>query len=54
MTFIITYYCAGTKWYLEEDLLNPNFAGVWMPDALARKYQKANKTLAWQYVFPSP
>ncbi len=42
------------KWYLEEDLLNPNFAGVWMPDALARKYQKANKTLAWQYVFPSP
>lgn len=39
--------------YLDEDLQNPNYAGVWMPDALARKYQKANKTLAWQYLFPS-
>jgi integrase len=24
-----------------------------MPDALSRKYKKANKTLGWQYLFPS-
>ena len=29
------------------------FAGVWMPNALARKYAKANKTLLWQFLFPS-
>jgi len=38
---------------LEEDLLSTNYSGVWMPDALARKYQGANKTLGWQYFFPS-
>lgn len=38
---------------LDEDLQNPDYAGVWMPDALARKYKGANKTLAWQYLFPS-
>jgi len=38
---------------LEEDLLNPDYAGVWLPDALERKYRDANKTLAWQYLFPS-
>lgn len=30
-----------------------DFSGVWMPDALARKYKKANKSLGWQYLFPS-
>lgn len=39
--------------YLVEDLENNEFAGVWMPDALERKYKAANKTLAWQYLFPS-
>lgn len=38
---------------LDEDLLNTHYAGVWMPDALARKYKGANKTLGWQYLFPS-
>ena len=38
---------------LEEDLLSTDYSGVWMPDALARKYQGANKTLGWQYFFPS-
>ncbi len=38
---------------LEEDLLNTNYSGVWMPDALARKYRGANKTLGWQYLFPA-
>ncbi|WP_448567287.1 integron integrase [Thalassotalea ganghwensis] len=39
--------------YLELDLQNEKYAGVWMPNALARKYPSANKSLAWQYLFPS-
>ncbi|MBI1194606.1 MAG: integron integrase [Gammaproteobacteria bacterium] len=38
---------------LREDLLNKAYAGVWMPDALARKYPSASKGLGWQYLFPS-
>jgi integron integrase len=38
---------------LEEDLENSDYSGVWMPDALSRKYKNANKTLGWQYLFPS-
>jgi integron integrase len=38
---------------LKRDLANKQFAGVWMPDALERKYQQANKMLAWQYLFPA-
>jgi len=38
---------------LFEDVNNPEFCGVWMPDALSRKYKNANKTLGWQYLFPS-
>ncbi len=30
-----------------------NYDGVYLPDALARKYPKANKQLKWQYLFPS-
>lgn len=41
------------KLILEEDITNPEFSGVWLPHALARKYQCANKELAWQYLFPS-
>ena len=29
------------------------YAGVWMPNALARKFMDASKTLGWQYLFPS-
>jgi len=39
--------------YLDEDLLKPEYSGVWMPDALSRKYKNANKTLGWHYLFPS-
>lgn len=39
--------------YLEEDLLQEGYEGVWMPDALARKFRGASKALAWQYLFPS-
>lgn len=38
---------------LYEDLNNPEYSGVWLPDALSRKYKTANKTLGWQYLFPS-
>jgi len=38
---------------LFEDNNNPEFRGVWMPDALSRKYKNANKSLGWQYLFPS-
>ncbi|MDH3633066.1 MAG: integron integrase [Gammaproteobacteria bacterium] len=40
--------------YLQEDSRHAHYAGVWMPDALARKYSAAAKTLGWQYLFPSP
>lgn len=39
--------------YLQLDLQNEQYAGVWMPNALARKYPSANKSLAWQYLLPS-
>lgn len=39
--------------YLQLDLQNEQYSGVWMPNALARKYPSANKSLAWQYLFPS-
>ncbi|MGH1439936.1 MAG: integron integrase [Cellvibrionaceae bacterium] len=38
---------------LEYDLSNEEYAGVWLPNALARKYSNANKSLYWQYLFPS-
>jgi len=41
------------KLNLEEDLTSKYFTGVWMPDALDRKYKSANKELGWQYLFPS-
>lgn len=39
--------------YLEEDLAVQDYAGVFMPDALARKYPNAAKSLGWQYLFPA-
>lgn len=39
--------------YLTEDITVDYFAGVWMPNALERKYSQANKSLNWQYLFPS-
>lgn len=38
---------------LKEDLSYPDYTGVWMPNALARKYPSAPKELGWQYLFPS-
>ena len=41
------------KYVLESDLHNTDYAGVWLPNALARKYKNANKQLVWHYLFPS-
>ena len=39
--------------FLDEDITYPEYCGVWLPDALARKYSNASKELGWQYLFPS-
>lgn len=39
--------------YFQADLENPEYSGVWLPFALARKYPAAPKELGWQYLFPS-
>ena len=49
----LKYQVKKVQFYLSEDLSNPNFAGVFMPDALERKYPNANRTLSWQYLFSS-
>jgi len=41
------------KQYLHTDLHNPAYAGVWLPNALARKYPAAPKEIGWHYMFPS-
>ncbi|WP_375749681.1 integron integrase [Vibrio sp. HN007] len=41
------------KRYFEQDIVNEHFAGVWLPDALNKKYPNASKELKWQYLFPS-
>ena len=38
---------------LVEDSENPNYTGVWMPNALGRKYPTAARSLDWQYLFPA-
>lgn len=38
---------------LKDDSRHPHYAGAWMPDALARKYSEASKTVGWQYLFPA-
>ncbi|MEE2001403.1 integron integrase [Alkalimonas sp. MEB108] len=39
--------------YFQADLANPDYAGVWLPFALARKNPSAPKQLGWHYLFPS-
>lgn len=38
---------------LQSDKNNNNYDGVWMPDALARKFPNSRFELAWQYLFPA-
>ncbi len=39
--------------YFQADLENPEYSGVWLPFALARKNPGAPKQIGWQYLFPS-
>jgi len=39
--------------FYQQDMQTTEFAGVWLPFALARKYPAAPKELGWQYLFPS-
>ena len=39
--------------YWQDDLNFDGWQGVYMPMALAKKYQSAPKALAWQYLFPA-
>lgn len=39
--------------YLQLDLKNPLYSGVYMPHLLRKKYPNHNKQLGWQYLFPS-
>jgi len=41
------------KEYFESDIKNKEYAGVWMPTALARKYRFAPLQLHWHFLFPS-
>ncbi len=38
---------------LKEDLANPEYCGVWLPNALARKHPLGGRSLGWHYLFPS-
>lgn len=37
----------------EQDMIHPDYAGIWLPFALARKYPSAPSSLGWHYLFPS-
>jgi integron integrase len=39
--------------YWQHDTQLPHYAGVWLPNALARKYPLAPAELGWHYLFPS-
>ena len=41
------------EFYLTQDVQNEQFAGVWLPGALARKFPNASKSPGWQYLFPA-
>ncbi len=38
---------------MQKDALLPDYCGVYMPNALARKYPSGPFQLGWQYLFPS-
>lgn len=39
--------------FLAQDRAAKGYAGVWLPDALARKYPSAPLELGWHYLFPA-
>ena len=43
----------GVQGMFEDDLSAENLAGVYLPEALARKHKNAGKDWRWQWVWPS-
>ncbi len=41
------------KQYYEKDMQAAGYAGVWLPDALHKKYPEAPREIGWHYLFPS-
>lgn len=39
--------------YFQSDCVKTEYAGVWLPFALAKKYPSAPRELMWHYLFPS-
>ncbi|MGR5218767.1 integron integrase [Vibrio parahaemolyticus] len=37
----------------QQDIKQSDYSGVWLPNALAKKYPNSNKELNWQFLFPS-
>jgi integron integrase len=46
-------HIAHVKNIYQQDMKNPEYSGVWLPFALARKYPSAPKSVGWHYLFPS-
>jgi len=44
---------AMVKSIYKHDQTNPNYKGVWLPYALAKKYPSASNDVQWHYLFPS-
>lgn len=43
----------GARFHYEEDRSEPGWPGVFLPNALARKYPQASRQWGWQYLFGS-
>jgi len=44
---------AAVEAQLAQDKLSAGFGGVWLPNALSRKYRSAVMEPGWQYLFPA-
>ncbi|TPH14448.1 integron integrase [Litorilituus lipolyticus] len=44
---------SAAKLYYEQDIRNAYYHGVYLPNALTRKYPSAAKSFGWHYLFPS-
>lgn len=53
MVPVLENQVARVRLRLREDSQQEQYAGVWLPAAMARKHPKAQFTLGWQYLFPS-
>jgi len=44
---------AAAKLLYQQDVRNAYYQGVWLPNALVRKYPSAAMNLSWHYLFPA-